>query len=302
MRLTATLLASAFVSLSVTPAEARGVRRLPPTGKWVVEYAQDTCRLAREFGEGDKRVTVFFEQFVPGDVFNLMFVGRSIQPRNSEFPIETTVRFGPNEQPDENTGSLATVGSVPALLLAGGQRLAKMSKAEDLARKEAARRDFPFELAPLGTAREQAANWLELGKALPFDLVLETGPMDKPLEALRQCSWDTVKTWGLSIEEQKSLTRKAYPITSSSSWFNSNDYPNEMLRGGYEGIVNFRVIVDATGTPISCHVQSSTRPQAFDDVVCRQVIKRARFHPALDASGKPTKSYYRQSVQFRIGS
>lgn len=292
------LLAAIPIALCTAPAEARSVRHLQPTGKWVVEYAADTCRLGREFGEGNNRVTVFFEQFVPGDIFNLTFVGRSF---GSAAPVKAAIRFGPNEEADpNNTVSLATVGSTPAILLGGFQRLAPTTEAEHLAAKEAAKRDRPYEYAPIGTARERAATWLELGKVLPFDLILETGPMDKPLDALRQCSWDTVKSWGLSIEEQKGLTRKALPTSPSSGWFSPNDYPNDMVRGGYEGNVNFRVIVDATGAPLSCHVQSSTRPQAFDDVVCRQVMKRARFHPALDAAGKPIKSYWRQSVHFRL--
>ena len=285
--------------LMAAPAQARDVRRLPPTGNWVLEYADDTCRLGRDFGSGDERITVFFEQFVPGDTFNLMFVGKSIKPRSSDHPIETTVRFGPNEEKTDNNGSLATTGgSLPALILSGGQRLAKLTKEEERAQHAANERDIPIELAPIGPDREKAATWLELGKAMRFDIVFETGPMDKPLGALRDCSWDTVKSWGLSIEEQKNLRRKAYPVKPSSSWFSPDDYPDSMVRRGHQGIVNFRVIVDASGSPLSCHVQSSTRPKEFDDVVCTQVMKRAKFHPALDAAGKPVKSFYRQTVRF----
>jgi TonB family protein len=301
MRLRSIVLALACATILAAPADARSVRRLQPAGKWVVEYANDTCRLGREFGEGNQSVIVFFEQFVPGEIFYLMFVGRSIVPSRLD-PIKSGIRFGPNEAFDEdNFGTRATVGSLPALMLGDWRRLAPLTEPEKLARKEAEKRDYPYQPSPIGPARERAATWLELGKALSFDLVLETGPMDKPLEALRQCTWDLVKSWGLSIEEQKGLTRKAYPIIPSGKWFSSDDYPIEMLSQGYEGNVNIRVIVDAAGTPVSCHVQSSTRPQGFDDIVCRQVMKKGRFHPALDASGKPIKSYWRQSVSFRIG-
>ena len=192
----------ALTGLLVSPADARSVRRLQPSGKWVVEYAADTCRLGREFGQGNERVTVFFEQFVPGDIFNLTFVGRSIV--TSGTASKAAIRFGPNEPVDpDNSVSVATVGSYPAILLGGFQRLAPATKSEQAASREAARNDRAYEYPPIGAAREQAASWLKLSKVLPFDLVLETGPMDKPLEALRQCSWDTVKSWGLSIEEQK---------------------------------------------------------------------------------------------------
>jgi len=60
------------------------------------------------------------------------------------------------------------------------------------------------------------------------------------------------------------------------------------------------VIVGADGTPSNCHVQSSTRPQAFDEVVCRQILKNGRFNPALDVNRKPIKSYYRQTAIFQL--
>ena len=291
--------ALALCGLLSAPAEARGVRHLQPTSQWVVEYAADTCRLAREFGEGNQRVTIFFEQFVPGDIFHLTFVGRAF---GGAQPVKAAIRFGPNEKLDpDNRVTLATVGSAPAILLGGFQRLAPITEAEFAAARAAAKNDLHYEYAPIGTARERAATWLELGKVLPFDIVLATGPMDRPLAALRQCSWDTVKSWGLSIEEQKTLTRHVQPLTPGQTWFKQSDYPAAMLKEGYEGNVNFRVIVDADGKPVSCHVQSSTRPQAFDDIVCRQVMKNAKFRPALDANGKPIKSYYRQSVLFRLG-
>lgn len=299
MRFRSFLSALALWGLFVSPVQARGVRHLQPTGKWVVEYAADTCRLAREFGEGNQRVTVIFEQFVPGDIFNLTFVGRSIVTGASK----AAIRFGPHEMIDtENPVTPATVGSTPAILLGGFQRLAPTTEAENQAAKAAARNDEPYDYPPIGTARERAATFLELSRILPFDLVFETGPMDQPLEALHQCSWDTVKSWGLSVDEQKGLTRHAKPAVPSSTWFKPDDYPAAMLRQGYEGNVNFRVIVNADGTPQSCKVQSSTRPQEFDDVVCRQVMKHVRFKPALDANGKPVKSYYRQTAQFRLAS
>lgn len=300
MRLVSVVPVLALCGLIATPAEARGVRRLQPTGQWVVEYAAETCRLAREFGEGKQRVTIFFEQFVPGDVFHLMFVGPSMDPTSVTL-AKAAIRFGPNEPVDPNNPvSRATVGSTPALLLGGFQRLAPTTEAEQLAASEAAKADRHYDFATIGAAREQAATWLQLSKVLPFDILFETGPMNKPLEALRQCSWDTIKSWGLSIDEQKSLTRRARPLTPGHSWFNSSDYPPKMLNQGYEGNVNFRLIVDEQGMPVTCKIQSSTRPQEFDEVVCRQVMKKARFKPALDANGKAIKSYYRQSVFFRF--
>jgi len=46
-------------------------RHLAPSSPWVVNYADDSCSLGRAFGEGDQKVTVFFDQYEPGDTFTL---------------------------------------------------------------------------------------------------------------------------------------------------------------------------------------------------------------------------------------
>ncbi len=60
--------------------------------------------------------------------------------------------------------------------------------------------------------------------------------MDKPMAALRECSWDMVQSWGLNIEQQRTLTRKVTPKDSPSSWFLPDDYPTSMLRAGRQAI------------------------------------------------------------------
>ena len=289
----------ALAMISAASAKPREVRHLAPSSVWVVNYADDSCSLGRSFGEGDRKITLFFEQFEPGDSFTLMFVGKALGDLRDRPMI--TVRFGPNEEQEEAAAISATNDGVPALILGSGNRIAPLTKAEKLARKKAGG-ELPFDPPPIGAAREKAVAWLQLGKALPFELALDTGPMDQALDALRQCSWDMVRTWGLDVEQQKHLLRKAYPLQPSASWFSADDYPAKMQQEGSEAIVNFRVLVSESGVPTLCHIQTSTRPKAFDDVVCALVMKRARFHPALDSQGKAVPSYWRQTVTFRLSS
>lgn len=74
----------------------------------------------------------------------------------------------------------------------------------------------------------------------------------------------------------------------------------KMLMQGQPAIVEFRLSVGADGAPLSCHIQSTTRPKEFDEAVCGSLMKRARFSPALDAEAKPMTSYYRNTVRFQI--
>jgi TonB family protein len=284
------------------PLHARDVLRLKPSSQWHLDYAEDSCRLARKFGEGKQEVILFLDQFEPGDEFYIMLGGGDLlRPKNEVRPIKVTLRFGPHEAENKLTVDTGTMEEKRALIVSGGQRLAPLTKAEEAVVQDSIKKDGPrFIPAPLGVEREAAATWLELTKGMRKDLILETGPMDKPMAALRTCSWDTVKLWGLDVDQQKSLSRRAYPKRGPHTWFHARDYPKEMLRGGYEGIVNFRLVIDEAGRPTTCHVQKSTRPQEFDDVVCRSVMKNAQFEPALDAQGKPVPSFWRQTVYFRL--
>lgn len=300
MRSLATIAAAAGVVSAGAPLHARDTLRLQPSTPWNVHYADDSCRLMRQFGEGEQQVILVLDQYEPGDEFRLSFVGKPVRVR-SDGPVDGELRFGPNEAEEEISAMAGTVGDQAALFVGGERRIAPLSEQQRENASEEARRDGRYvEVPPIGPAREAAATWLQLSGIVRDDLVLETGPMDKALAALRQCSWETVTLWGLDAEEQTTLSRKLYPTRPSSTWIDPDDYPREMLRGGYQSIVNYRLMVDETGTPTSCHIQTETRPKEFGDVVCSAIMRRARFEPALDAQGKPVRSFWRQTVQFRM--
>lgn len=281
-----------------TPAGARDVLRLQPSTKWVLEYADENCRLIRSFGQGDQQISLVLDQFEPGDQFRVMLVGKPLKVRSGT--ANGRLRFGPNEAESKFEAEAATLGEKPALLVLESQRLAPLTREEQAASDRANRRGDRFDPAPIGTAREAAATWLEVTRAVPQDLVLVTGPMSQPMAALRKCSWDTVKHWGLDVEQQKTLTRKVSPKNRAAAWLNPSDYPASMVRGGYQGLVTVRMIVDSEGKPTSCHVQWSTQPKEFDAVVCGSTMTRARFEPALDAQGKPVPSFYVLTVRFQL--
>lgn len=277
------------LACQASPAFSREPQRLRPVEPWNLHYAADSCRLARPFGTGKDQIILVLDQYEPGDWFRLMFVGEKLPGGIGGLP-KGTVRFGPNEGPSELSLTAANVGTKRALIVDSSLRIVPLTKEEE-------KREDHSNLAPIGEAREAAATWVELKKVYR-DLILETGSMAKPLAALRECSWATVKSWGLNVDQQMGLTRKAVPKGSASDWLNPADYPTKMLRDGYQGIVNFRMIVDADGRATSCHIQESTQPKEFDDVVCKAAMKRARFEPALDAQGRPAPSWWQGTVRF----
>jgi len=263
------------LTLHGMPAHARETRRLAPSSQWIVDYADDSCRLGRRFGEGAREVTLIMDQFEPGDTFKVTLVGRQLMPRDRKL----VMRWAPEEEQTVGVVS-GTTGDLPTVFFESTMRISAVWDAKEFARALAEQGSVHI-VPPIGEAREKAVAFAEFRKLAGFDLVLETGPMNAAFDALRRCSWDMVAGWGLNVEQQKRLTRKASPTRSPSTWFDYRDYPGKMLQGGFQAIVNFRVLVD--------------------DLVCRSAMKRARFEPALDADGRPVPSYWRQTVNYRIG-
>ena len=271
--------------------------RLKQTSQWNVDYANERCRLIRKFGEGEEQVFAIFDQFGPGEYFRLTIAG---QPVKSPVAVgEVIIQFGPAEKEQQLAFYKGTLGEDPALVLHSLARFAPPSAAEQTA-IDKAKKDEWIELAPLTPERYSAIRNLTISKPLRRTVILETGPMRKPLEEMGRCVDELMASWGIDVVRHKKLTRSVEPLTSPEKWVVSNDYPNKMLSAGQSAIVDFRLSVDAEGKPVSCFIQLTTRLKEFDNAVCGSLMKRARFTPALDEEGKPLASFYRNTVRFAI--
>jgi TonB family protein len=150
----------------------------------------------------------------------------------------------------------------------------------------------------IGIDRERAVTQLKVEGKKKQALILQFGPMHKPMAALSTCIDTLLKDWGLDVEKHKSLTRLVTPVNNPGNWVKSRDYPADMLFEGQPAVVEFRLDVDGNGNVTGCHIQETTRKKEFDDAVCRSLMKRAKFLPALDAEGNSLKSYYQNTVNF----
>lgn len=297
LRITLTLLAIASMTAPAFGKSGKEALILKPTSAWHVDYADDRCRLARKFGEGGEEAYVFFDRYGPGEYFRLTVAGNPIKTFSDKG--DAAVQFGPAEQEQQLLFFNGNSGKFPALVFASSVRLAGPSEAELDAIKNRGKDEW-IEVAPVSDARQKAIKYLTIGKPLRRPVTLETGPMRAPFVALDKCIDNLMTTWGIDVEKHKSLTRGAKPTESPGKWVVSSDYPLDMLRSGQPAIVEFRLSVGADGVPSACHIQSTTRPKEFDNAVCKSVMRRARFDPALDAGGKPLASYYRNTVRFQI--
>ena len=59
--------------------------RLQPSSPWVLDYAENSCRLMRTFGEGSDKMQLLFESDAPGEM-DLVVVGRPLHGDSEEVP------------------------------------------------------------------------------------------------------------------------------------------------------------------------------------------------------------------------
>ncbi len=84
------------------------------------------------------------------------------------------------------------------------------------------------------------------------------------------------------------------------NWANANDYPSRALREEREGTTRFRLTVNADGRVSDCQITGSSGHSDLDQAACKNLTRRARFRPALDANGNPTTGYYSNAVRWEI--
>lgn len=296
-----------IASLATVATPALGASEKPPlvlnpSSNWNVNYADDSCRLARVFGTGDEKMFFSVDRYEPGDPFLLMIAGRPLRDRQ---PERTEVRFGPGDNgaiDGLEGGSLSSYD--PAFFRSSAKLVSDPPEAPKRRYEWNAEEYLAERLVKaknqIPPSVEASVTWVQASAKGKPPVRLNLGPMGKPMAALRACTDELMTHWGIDLEAHKNLVRPAVPTDSPGNWLTSNDYPTELLDKGYQGLVMVRLSVGPDGAPTECHIQQSTRPAGFDDAVCQALMRRARFQPALGADDKPIASYWRTSVNFQI--
>lgn len=259
---------------------------LAATSPWNVHYADDSCLLMRGFGSDKKKVFLRIERTAPSETFSMTLIGKPIGSGGG-VTVPITIAFGPGGTPDKRERApigTATVGERLPLVIV--ERTSLYGKPAE----------STLEMVARGPQAEAAFTQLLIDRKGNSDFVLQLGPMDKPMAALRTCTDNLVKGWGLDPAVQSTLQRRASPVESPAEWLRSGDYPTTMLSAGKSAVVRFRLIVDELGGVTGCAIPSATKGEVFEKVTCEVLKKRARFTPALDAQGRAVASYYVNSV------
>jgi len=269
---------------------------LQPSSEWEIWAMGSSCRLIRTFGSGDDTVTVQLEKAGPAGSLSMLLAGKPMKFPDPRENLEMTLGPANSVRVLKYAGLrgiTADKAKLPTLLIPSiDSDIYKDAAAEVAA-------DSQMGLMPTQFAD---ISWLTISEgAKGRKVTLSLEPMKEPLGAIRRCTMTLLRSWGFDPSN-----RETTPVTLPKSigdpgkWLTSQDYPAAALRSGTNALINFRLMIDTMGKPVSCHVQTITIGEGFKDITCRALMRHARFNPGLNAAGKPVAAWYENSVRWVI--
>jgi hypothetical protein len=301
MRLKVGLICLALAPLLIAASQPV---RLQPSSPWDVDYAENSCRLIRNFGEGANLTKLAFESTSPGSI-DMLVIGRPLASTMDEVQAQIL----PNGGKGLSGRVDRTVDGQPAILWSTIKLYpeATIERLDQRSSYQGQHRVRPPAVSLAQQAQEDAehqafadaATELAVETRPHHTVILETGSLGAAVKAFDQCDQDSLKDWGVDLQVEKNIVRPVW-AENPDAWFSTNDYPRKMAWNGKESEVSVRLLVDATGRVTKCTSVSHFNEPDFNRITCDLITRRARFEPAELADGTKVSSYYAQRVNFRM--
>ena len=281
---------AAVIVLPISSAAAEEGINIPPSSAWNLDYSEEACRLGRQFGEGDDKVTLILAKYAPGTAMEILVSGKRLSSdRSRSFHYS----FDPNDRIEVERPLFGESDNGETMWQFAGSILEK----DQIKGFEKAGAAFSeYKAAELENAGQVSSFTVKIGRKPP--VTISTGKLKAPLSAMDQCLESLVASWGYDASEQAELASGPEPIGRITNWFNYRDYPSDALRNEVAGAVRFRLAVDPAGAITDCVIQSSYSDPAFSQKVCAEFKRNGKFKPALNADGEGVASYWANSVLF----
>ena len=280
--------------------------RLQPSSPWNVDYAQNSCRLARTFGDGTDKTTLIFESAAPEDM-TMLVTGAPLATGVREVPA----KFGPSDNKSIR-GRLAETkdGGLPAILWSDvallPDSLSKpLQERARQARERPSVRPAPIDLKERDAVRgarlafASAVREIEIDPRQGKSVFLETGSLGEAVKVFDLCTRDALHDAGVDPGTEDKIVRPVW-TPQPIRWLEGS-YPGDMIRRNQEAEVSARLLVDQTGRVTSCTSLSYFDEPEFNKAVCDKFMALAHFSPAELADGTKVPSYYTAHVIFRVG-
>jgi len=266
VRMLARGLAILCVSCLAAPAAAADPQA--PTGKWVLNYEAAQCNAYRNYGTEKDPLYLAFKAPPVGDVVQLMVVQDG--PRMSAEQRDINVRIG--DRPPLKTN-----------MLVYRQKAKFRTKLINLPRAEfEALRDAPS---------------VEI-KGEGQDYAFALSDTASLMKALDTCLADLRDHYNVSAPGVPIPRLQRGAVGNLTRLFSAQDYPGVAVTRRMEGTTGLELLIDENGSVADCSVTATSGYAIIDAQSCAVIMKRAKFAPAIDLQGKPTRSTYSQRISW----
>lgn len=292
------ILCAAFFPVSAFAAD-KPPQHFKPSGPWAMEYADEGCRLIRNFSDGKMELTFALERYALEPMLRLGLTGKGlVAARNAS---EIQFRWG-DETPRKSNLLFSTLTDGRSAYLFPSLAL------NEPEHQPPPPKPWPYVSPPgkplpelLKAEKETAGRTtaITITKGFPAPLQFDVGKMAAPIEAMQKCAEDLVSGWGVDIGRLTTQSRPATPANDPRRWVTPDDYPASAVRASIGGMVRARLIIGTDGKIEKCMVDMAVRGP-FEQVVCNNIVIRAKFAPALDAEGKAFRTYVAQTWLFSM--
>jgi len=278
--------AAALAVLGMISASAHAadddLRVFKPSGQWTADFGDDYCRLSRTFANGDDQVSLALERIQPTSFAKLILLGDGIKI----FRGGNTLGYRLIPSTEDRKAPLFRAAT------ADGRQLLYLDPVS-----------FGAPAPQYDAAAEQDSAAKIEGLLLTDGTVepvrIETGSLKAPIGYLQDCTYDLLSYWGIDGQKHRKLTSAVVPedgTTLPGGTIGFADFPK--LAGGANQV---RLMIDAAGKPTSCTIMSPSLDETINAKICKHLMDKAKFKPALDADGQPLASYWIQSPSFMTG-
>lgn len=283
---------AALPLILAAPVPAAGEEALEPASAWNATYEDGRCRLSRMFGADGQQHALVFEQTAPDSKFYMSVAGPAMAPINDGVPLR--IGFGPDGPESDQIIVKERHPDFGAVVFLKDVDLEPVDPQDVPAGAGLAPTGARIDVAAAAPLRQVS---LAQGKQ---SLIFRTGPLAATFGVLNDCTAHILSTWGIDPEGQRTAQRGTRLLDAQKvARAVQEKYPLQAVMESRGGVVGVAILVDQDGMPTECRITNDSGDRSLSDVACEQLMK-ARFDPALDASGKPMKSYWMTRVAYRI--
>lgn len=250
---------------------------LAPLGLWRLSEQQAGCTITRDFGTEEQRVTLALSRLHPSGDVQFGLFGSGLASQNG-----VVAGFGPPRRAAEfKRLAPAQIGDRAGFVYSGALVSDKAGNGEE------------------GSSAN--ITYYRVGEIGGDILRLATGPIDKAVAALDKCATSQLSRLGVNLAARSGFSRHPAP-DGIEHWGRrlQNAYPVSALRHSYRGPVPARLIIAPDGKVAHCDVTDQLTAKVLRETACAGLLEHGRYHPALDADGKPTSDFVFMTVDYGI--